>query len=88
MSRRSLKDCVWLQERNLSAYSISFGSSLIFSNMFPKHQDRLQKKVSQLVTTIGKAKIPAYRNHFDIVVAADNSEDEDVEVPLVSIKFR
>lgn len=77
-----------LQERNLSAYSISFGSSLIYSNMFPKHQERLHKKLSQLVVSIGKTRIPDYRSHFDIVVAADNPEDEDVEVPLVSIKFR
>lgn len=78
----------WMQERNLDAYSISFGSSLIYSNMFPKHQERLQKKVSSLVTTIGKAKIPEDRKHFDIVVACDDAEGEDVEVPLISIKFR
>ena len=72
----------------MDAYSISFGSSLIYSNMFAKHKDRLQKKLSELVTTIGKAKIPDNRRHFDIVVAADDVEAEDVEVPLVSIRFR
>ena len=56
--------------------------------MFAKHKDRLQKKLSELVTTIGKAKIPDNRRHFDIVVAADDVEAEDVEVPLVSIRFR
>ena len=77
-----------LQERNLDAYSISFGSSLIYSNFFPKHTDRLQKKLSELITTIGKARIPESRRHFDVVVAAEGPDAEDVEVPLVSIKFR
>ena len=32
--------------------------------------------------------LPAKRNHFDIVVACEDEAGEDVDCPLVSIKFR
>ncbi len=28
------------------------------------------------------------RNHFDVVVACEDENDDDMDVPLVSIKFR
>lgn len=44
--------------------------------------------MSQLVTTVAKQTVPEYRNHFDIVVACEDDEGEDLDVPLVSIEFR
>jgi len=32
--------------------------------------------------------IPPSRKHFDVVVACEDEEGEDLDVPLVSIKFR
>jgi len=56
--------------------------------MFPKHSSRLNTKLSELITTVGKQTIPEYRKHFDVVVACEDEEGEDLDVPLVSIYFR
>jgi len=44
--------------------------------------------VSNLVRTVAKLEVPEKRSHFDIVVACEDEEGEDIDVPLVSIKFR
>ena len=77
-----------MQARGLEAYSISCGQSLLYNNIFPKHKDRLPKRMSSLVQTVAKTEIHEYRNHFDVVVACEDEEGEDMDVPLVSIKFR
>lgn len=44
--------------------------------------------MSELVKTVAKMDIPPHRSHFDVVVACEDEEGEDLDVPLVSIKFR
>lgn len=44
--------------------------------------------MSELVRTVAKMEVPPKRNHFDVVVACEDDEGEDLDVPLVSIKFR
>ncbi|KAK9812201.1 hypothetical protein WJX73_003893 [Symbiochloris irregularis] len=78
----------WFKERGLEAYSISCGQCLLYSNIFPKHRDRLTRKMSDLVQNVAKVAIPANRAHFDVVVACEDEEGEDLDVPLVSIEFR
>ena len=77
-----------LQARGLEAYSISCGQSLLYNNIFPKHRDRLHRHMSELVRSVAKTEIPAYRSHFDVVVACEDEDGEDMDVPLVSIRFR
>lgn len=77
-----------LQARGLEAYSISCGQSLLYNNIFPKHKDRLSKRMSELVRSVAKTEIPAYRSHFDVVIACEDEDGEDMDVPLVSIRFR
>lgn len=77
----------WFEDKKLEAYSISFGQSLLYNNIFPKHKDRLKSKLSTLVKTIGKADLPKQRSCFDIVVACEDEDGEDVDAPLVSIKY-
>lgn len=78
----------WFRAKGLEAYSISCGQSLLYNNIFPKHKERLDKKMSELVVTVAKMEVPADRNHFDVVVACEDEEGEDLDVPLVSIRFR
>lgn len=78
----------WFEAKGLRAYSISFGQSLLYNNLFPKHKERLAKKMSELVVTVAKQSIPEWRSHFDVVVACEDEEGEDLDVPLLSIKFR
>jgi ubiquitin-activating enzyme E1 len=78
----------WFEAKGLTAYSISCGQSLLFNNIFPKHRERMDKKVSDLARDIAKLDVPPNRRHFDIVVACEDDEGEDLDVPLVSICFR
>ena len=78
----------WFEAKGLTAYSVSCGQSLIYNTIFPKHKERMDKKVSDLVQTVAKLEIPDGRKHFDIVVACEDDDGEDVDVPLVSIEFR
>ncbi|XP_074586988.1 ubiquitin-activating enzyme E1 2-like [Curcuma longa] len=78
----------WLRDKGLSAYSISSGTSLLYNSMFPRHKDRMDRKVVDLVKEVAKVEIPAYRRHIDVVVACEDEENgEDVDIPLVSIYF-
>ena len=76
------------ESKGLIAYSMSVGASLVYNNIFPKHRERLNQKLSDLVQTIAKMEIPAKRRHFDIVVACEDDDGEDVDIPMVSVRFR
>jgi ubiquitin-activating enzyme E1 len=77
----------WFQAKSLSAYSISCGQSLLYNSIFPKHQERLDRKVVDLAQDIAKLKIGPNRRHIDVVVACEDEEGEDIDVPLLSIYF-
>lgn len=78
----------WLKAKGLNAYSISCEKSLLFNSLFPKHKERMDKKVSDLARDVSKLVIPAYRRHVDVVVACDDDSNKDVDIPTVSIFFR
>ncbi|GBG00467.1 ubiquitin-activating enzyme E1, partial [Raphidocelis subcapitata] len=78
----------WFESRGLIAYSISAGQSLLYNNVFPKHKERLGKKMSDLMVSVAKQELPPNRAHFDVVVACEDDEGEDVDVPLVSIQYK
>lgn len=44
----------WFETRGLHAYSISCGQSLLYNDIFPKHKERLDKKMSELVGSVAK----------------------------------
>ncbi|WOK96678.1 ubiquitin-activating enzyme E1 2-like isoform X1 [Canna indica] len=74
----------WLKDKGLCAYSISSGTSLLYNSMFPKHKDRMDKKIVDLVKEVAKVEVPPYRRHVDLVVACEDEEDgSDVDIPLV-----
>ena len=74
--------------KDLRPYSISFGPSLLWNDIFPRHRERLNTKLSELARTVGKADLDNGRAVFDVVVACEDDDAEDVDVPLVSIRFR
>jgi len=78
----------WFKERGLIAYSISAGQSLLYNTYFPKHQERLGQKMSAVLKTVAKVEVPPTRDHFDVVVACEDEDGEDLDCPLVSVKFR
>ncbi|KAK9715988.1 hypothetical protein RND81_06G204100 [Saponaria officinalis] len=85
----TLKDLLeWLRNKGLNAYSISYGSCLLYNSMFPRHRDRMDKKMVDLARDVAKAELPPYRKHFDVVVACEDDEDNDVDIPQVSVYFK
>ncbi|XP_031271882.1 ubiquitin-activating enzyme E1 1 isoform X1 [Pistacia vera] len=85
----TLRDLIeWLKQKGLNAYSISCGSCLLFNSMFPRHRERMDKKVVDLAREVAKVELPPYRRHLDVVVACEDDEDNDIDIPLVSIYFR
>ncbi|KAK8995342.1 hypothetical protein V6N11_069780 [Hibiscus sabdariffa] len=78
----------WLRDKGLNAYSISYGSCLLFNSMFPRHRERLDKKVVDVAREIAKAELPPYRSHLDVVVACEDDDGNDIDIPQVSIYYR
>ncbi|OAY24226.1 ubiquitin-activating enzyme E1 1 isoform X2 [Manihot esculenta] len=78
----------WLKDKGLNAYSISCGSCLLYNSMFPKHRERMDRKVVDLVREVAKLELPPYRSHFDVVVACEDDEDNDIDIPPISIYYR
>lgn len=78
----------WLQDRGLNAYSISCGSCLLYNSMFPRHQERMDRKVVDLAREVAKLEVPLYRRHLDVVVACEDDEGNDIDIPQISIYFR
>ncbi|KAJ7950026.1 Ubiquitin activating enzyme E1 [Quillaja saponaria] len=77
----------WLENKGLNAYSISYGSCLLYNCVFPKHKERMDKKLVDVAREVAKAELPSYRQHIDIVVACEDDEDNDVDIPQISIYF-
>ncbi|KAM3372313.1 hypothetical protein ACQJBY_019288 [Aegilops geniculata] len=78
----------WFADKGLTAYSISCGTSLLYNNMFARHKDRLPKKVVDIAREVAKVEVPEYRRHLDIGVACEDEDENDVDIPLVSVYFR
>ncbi|CAN6306969.1 unnamed protein product [Urochloa humidicola] len=78
----------WLSDKGLSAYSVSCGSSLLYNTMFPRHKDRLSRKIADVAKEVAKVALPGYRNHLDVVVACEDDKARDIDIPLISIYFR
>ncbi|XP_054818564.1 ubiquitin-activating enzyme E1 1-like [Prosopis cineraria] len=78
----------WLKEKGLNAYSISCGSCLLYNSMFPRHKDRMDKKIVDLAREVAKVELPPYRCHLDVVVACEDDDDNDIDIPQISIYFR
>jgi ubiquitin-activating enzyme E1 len=78
----------WLKEKGLNGYIISCGTSLLYNSMFPGHKERMDKKVVDVAREVAKVEVPSYRHHLDVVVACEDDDDNDIDIPLVSVYFR
>lgn len=78
----------YFRKKDLEVYSISFGPSLLYNNIFPNHKKRINEPLSDLVKTVGKYDIPIDKDHFDVVMACEDMEGKDLDIPLITIKFR
>merc|ERR1712078_349745 len=65
----------WFSDRKLPPYS----------SIFPKHAERLKMKISEVALKAGRLAEGADR--LDVVVACEDDDGEDVDVPLVTIRL-
>ncbi|CAN4113790.1 unnamed protein product [Withania somnifera] len=78
----------WLADKGLNAYNISHGSCFLCNSMFVRHKERMDKKVVDLARDVAKVEISPYRRHLDVVIACEDDDDSDIDIPLVSVYFR
>ena len=72
----------------LPARSISCGQALLFNSMFPRHKDRLPRKVSEVAAEVAKLDLSTPRRYIDLVAACEDEDGEDLDVPLISIRYK
>ncbi|KAF2083570.1 putative poly(A)+ RNA transport protein [Saccharata proteae CBS 121410] len=78
------------EKKGLSVTMVSSGVSLLYASFYPpsKLKDRLPLKLSELVETISKKKIPDHQKNVIFEITAEDKTEEDVEIPYVMLKLR
>ena len=77
------------KKRGLSVSMLSSGVSLLYAAFFSKAKvkDRLVMKLSELVETVSKKKIPAHQKEVVFEIVAEDMNEEDVEVPYIKMRL-
>ncbi|CAI0399916.1 unnamed protein product [Linum tenue] len=78
----------WLSNKGLDAYSISYDKSMLYNNMYAAHRERIDRKVVDLVRKVAGVELPPKRRHVDVLVAAEDDEGNDIDIPQLSIYFK
>ncbi|KAI9668068.1 MAG: E1 ubiquitin-activating protein [Bathelium mastoideum] len=78
------------ERKGLNITMVSSGVSLLYASFYPpsKLRDRLPLKLSDLVETISKKKIPSHQKNVIFEITAEDQTEEDVEIPYVMLKLR
>ncbi|KAJ9658373.1 E1 ubiquitin-activating protein [Coniosporium apollinis] len=78
------------KKKGLEITMLSSGVSLLYASFYPpaKLKDRLPLKMSELVETISKKKIPEHQRYVIFEVTAEDQTEEDVEIPYVMLRLR
>ena len=69
---------------------VSHGPSLLYAEFLGKKkvQDRLGMRLLKLVTAVGKTAVPASEVTLTFSVTCSDVNDDDVEVPDVTVRIR
>ncbi|KAL2260474.1 hypothetical protein VTK26DRAFT_5507 [Humicola hyalothermophila] len=78
------------EKRGLSISMLSSGVSLLYAGFFPpaKNKDKFGMRLSQLVETVTKKKIPEHLSELIFEVVVEDAAGEDVEVPYIKARIR
>ena len=74
----------------LSVTMVSSGVSLLYANFYPpnKTKDRMPLKMSKLLETISRKPIPDHQKNIIFEITAEDTTEEDVEIPYVMVKYK
>jgi ubiquitin-activating enzyme E1 len=80
----------WFEEKGLTISMVSSGVSLLYASFYPpsKLKDRLPLKLSKLLETISRKPIPEHQKNIIFEVTAEDTTEEDVEIPYVMVKYK
>ncbi|KAJ9501196.1 E1 ubiquitin-activating protein [Exophiala xenobiotica] len=78
------------ESQGLSVTMVSSGVSLLYASFYPpnKTKDRMPLKMSKLLETISKKPIPSHQSNIIFEITAEDTTEEDVEIPYVMVKYR
>ncbi|KAF2645604.1 ubiquitin-activating enzyme E1 [Massarina eburnea CBS 473.64] len=76
--------------KGLSIQMVSSGVSLLYASFYPpaKLKDRLPLTMSKLVEHISKKPVPDHQKNVIFEVTAEDTTEEDVEIPYVMVTLR
>lgn len=76
--------------KGLSVTMISSGVSLLYASFYAKSKlkDRMPLKLDKLVETISKKPIPEHQKNLIFEITAEDTTEEDVEIPYVMVKLK
>ncbi|KAI8945839.1 putative ubiquitin-protein ligase [Xylaria longipes] len=76
------------EKQGLTISMVSSGVSLLYASFFPaaKLKERKAMKLTQLVETVSKKQIPKHQMEIILEVVAEDTNEEDVEVPYIRVK--
>ena len=74
----------------LSVTMVSSGVSLLYASFYPpsKVKDRLPLQMSKLLETISRKPIPDHQKNIIFEITAEDTTEEDVEIPYVMVKYK
>lgn len=75
------------EKEGLSINMLSSGSTLLYASFYPaaKLKDRLNMTMTELLETVSKQPLPTGTKSIIFEIMCDDLNDEDVEVPFVSL---
>ncbi|KAI4165391.1 MAG: hypothetical protein LQ342_000799 [Letrouitia transgressa] len=75
--------------RGLDVQMISSGVSLLYAAFYAlaKRKDKLPLKLSELVETVSRTKIPDHQKNVILEITADDQTGDDVDLPYVMLKL-
>lgn len=78
------------EDLGLTVTMVSSGVSLLYASFYPpsKNKDRLPLKLSKLLETISRKPIPDHQKNIIFEITAEDTTEEDVEIPYVMVKYR
>jgi len=78
------------EKLGLSIQMISSGVSLLYASFYPpaKLKDRMGLKMSKLVEHVSKKAVPDHQKNVIFEITAEDTAEEDVEIPYVMVKLK
>ncbi|KAI0425554.1 putative ubiquitin-protein ligase [Xylaria sp. FL1042] len=75
------------EKMGLNISMLSSGVSLLYASFFPaaKRKERTAMKLSELVESVSKKQIPAHQKEVIFEIVAEDTAEEDVEVPYIRV---